>query len=199
MKSAIAEVEPITPATFFDYLGKRKFYSSYRAFFAAEILRKGAKAVLEGFIFPPSANLVPASSGPPHANTPPRMPNRLLAGLVHPPIHACYGLQFGLPGLLAEGLGQAAIHPVDGRKLIPLPRFREITPASAQAAAPSDLFLRRMTYGLQLAGPPGAANGNRVHALQILGGVTAASFDEDLVQLADKWSWARQKFYGKIV
>jgi hypothetical protein len=32
------------------------------------------------------------------------MLNRLLAGLVHPFIHLAYGLEFGLPGQVAEGL-----------------------------------------------------------------------------------------------
>ena len=34
----------------------------------------------------------------------PEMLNRLLAGLVHPLIHLAYGLEFGLPGQVAEGL-----------------------------------------------------------------------------------------------
>ena len=32
------------------------------------------------------------------------MLNRLLAALVHPFIHLAYGLEFGLPGQVAEGL-----------------------------------------------------------------------------------------------
>nr|VWP00321.1 Heat shock protein, hsp40 [Ganoderma boninense] len=140
MKPAIPKVEPMTPASYFDSLGKLRSVEPlpqlHCAFYAAEILRKGAKAVLEEFVFAPSTNLVPASSGPPHVNTHLRMLSHLLARLVHPLIHAGNGLESGLSGLPTEGLGQAPTHPVNSRELVPLPRFEEITPANAEAAGP---------------------------------------------------------------
>ncbi|KAM5530585.1 hypothetical protein V8D89_015744 [Ganoderma adspersum] len=164
----VASMKParllITPANYFDHLGKQNFHSSYRASFATEILGKGAKAVLEGFIFAPLGQPRPSlvrtparPAGPIHTQPPPRGARPP----VHPLIHAGYGLESGLPGLGCS------------RK----------TPLSP------------MTYGLQLAGPPGAMNGSRVYALEILGRVAndekydpiTAAFGEDLVRLADEW------------
>jgi hypothetical protein len=46
----------------------------------------------------------------------PEMLNRLLAGLVHPFIHLAYGLEFGLPGQVAEGL----LYQIAGKLLFKL-------------------------------------------------------------------------------
>jgi hypothetical protein len=46
----------------------------------------------------------------------PEMLNRLLAGLVHPFIHLAYGLEFGLPGQVAEGL----LYQIPGKLLFKL-------------------------------------------------------------------------------
>ncbi|KAI0366503.1 hypothetical protein BV20DRAFT_1055640 [Pilatotrama ljubarskyi] len=62
------------------------------------------------------------------------MLNRLLAGLLHPLIHAGYGLEFGLAGLLAEGLAQAATHPIDGAAIIPPALFSAVDAASLAEA-----------------------------------------------------------------
>lgn len=52
---------------------------------------------MEEYIFAPSANFDNS------AKTPRRMLSRMLAVLFHPMIHAGNGLEFGIPGLIAEG------------------------------------------------------------------------------------------------
>ncbi|KAI9459257.1 hypothetical protein BJY52DRAFT_1267314 [Lactarius psammicola] len=47
------------------------------------------------------------------------MLNRLLAGLVHPFIHLAYGFEFGIPGQIAEGLANTAVHPAVQTELVP--------------------------------------------------------------------------------
>jgi len=67
-------------------------------FFAAAVLEKGISAVLELYLFSPEANKPPK-----------RMLNRFLSGVLHPVIHVGYGCEFGLPGMVAEGLGQLCV------------------------------------------------------------------------------------------
>ncbi|KAF8202437.1 hypothetical protein BJ912DRAFT_944829 [Pholiota molesta] len=47
------------------------------------------------------------------------MLDRFLAGLLHPMIHAGFGVEFSLPGTFAEGLAQAAVHAAESGDLIP--------------------------------------------------------------------------------
>ena len=68
-------------------------------FFKAQIAEKGVSKVLEDHVFSRSANYI---EGRPQDKQP-LMLTRLLASLVHPMIHAGYGLEFGLPGMVVEG------------------------------------------------------------------------------------------------
>lgn len=77
-------------------------------FFKAQLAEKGVSQVLEGWVFAQSANVV---DGAPQ-NKQPSMLARLLDGLVHPMIHTGYGLEFGLPGMVVEGIprSQSLLH-----------------------------------------------------------------------------------------
>ena len=89
----------------------RSFYASYCLFFAAEILRKGAKAVLEEYVFALSTNLVPPRPRRTHPRhrEPLRTLDHILADLVH--LFSTESTPCGLrarvrpawTGLLAEG------------------------------------------------------------------------------------------------
>ncbi|KAF9525663.1 hypothetical protein CPB83DRAFT_896836 [Crepidotus variabilis] len=70
-------------------------------------LEKGIPATLEEFIFSRKANLGSPDVAP---EKQPQMLNRFLAGLLHPLIHTGHGAEFGLPGMLVEGLAEAAVH-----------------------------------------------------------------------------------------
>lgn len=98
---------------------------------------------------------------------PPRMLTRLLSGLVHPMIHAVYGLQFRLPGLLAKGFAQAATHPIHAPSAIPDLYFDAVTPATLRAlplslSSTSNLTLKHIR-------PRGSSRQVGTHALDILG------------------------------
>ena len=64
--------------------------------------------VVEEFVFSPKANI-----GTPGVEGHPRMLNRFLAAIFHPMIHAGCGLEFGLPGLVAEGAFAVTVYVPD--------------------------------------------------------------------------------------
>ncbi|KAH9895742.1 hypothetical protein C8Q73DRAFT_449263 [Cubamyces lactineus] len=186
LKPVVTGVEPITPENYFGHLGELKYYHSYREFYAREILERGAKGVLEAYVFSREANvgatpqeLLGSRGGAP----PPRMLNRLLAILIHPFIHAGYGLEFGLPGILAEGLGQMATHPADWAGIVPPELFDRVDAASL-VEPPSSL---PVTYSLALekkGGNDHVAKPASPHALEILGRILADdSFDPTPLEL----------------
>jgi hypothetical protein len=76
-----------------------RYYGAYLAFFTDVIKAKGATAAVEEYIFSKKANFEPEGSKKPH----PGMFDRFLGGLLHPMIHTGFGLEFGLPGMTAEG------------------------------------------------------------------------------------------------
>lgn len=63
------------------------------------LLKKTVSDVLEEFVFSAKANV-----GGQGIENHPRMLNRLLSVLLHPMIHAGNGLEFGLLGLVGEGM-----------------------------------------------------------------------------------------------
>ena len=58
---------------------------------------KSFSAILEEYIFAPEANFVQGTEKQPEMLT------RFIAGLLHPLIHTGFGVEFGLPGIFAEG------------------------------------------------------------------------------------------------
>jgi hypothetical protein len=66
-------------------------------FFSRETLELGLPGVLEKYIFSRDFNF--ASDGEPL-----RMLDRFVSSLLHPLIHTGYGYEFGLPGIVAEGM-----------------------------------------------------------------------------------------------
>jgi hypothetical protein len=73
-------------------------YPNFLAFFEQEIATKGSwQAVVNEYCF----------SRTPQSDF---MMAQLYEGLFHPIIHLGFGIEFGLPGLVAEGLAQAASH-----------------------------------------------------------------------------------------
>ncbi|GLB42753.1 putative protein of unknown function (DUF4243) [Lyophyllum shimeji] len=105
--------EPITPRNFKDHLGDRRYYGGYVAFFTQIIREQGAAAVVERYIFSKDVNIDP------EARKKPQVFNRFLGGLIHPMIHVGYGLEFCLPGMVVEGLAEAAVHSDDASAGIP--------------------------------------------------------------------------------
>ncbi|KAJ7101253.1 hypothetical protein B0H15DRAFT_815467 [Mycena belliarum] len=104
----------VTAQTWTDHLGDEQFYRAYLYFFSDLVLKKPLRAVVEEFIFSSKANF---------EGKQPQMVNRLLAGILHPLLYLGYGLEFSLPGLVAEGLAQAAVHKIASSVLLPRNMF----------------------------------------------------------------------------
>ncbi|KAJ7806036.1 hypothetical protein B0H14DRAFT_2877127 [Mycena olivaceomarginata] len=102
----------ITPQTFGDHLGDEEYYQAYLYFFSDLVLKKPVHVRAR------RANFDTNSHG-----QQPEMLNRLLAGILHPMLYVGYGLEFSLPGLVAEGLAQAAVHKIVPSVLIPRSMF----------------------------------------------------------------------------
>ncbi|KAH7918719.1 hypothetical protein BV22DRAFT_1199852 [Leucogyrophana mollusca] len=101
--------EVITEGNFSLHLGDHKYYQAYFNFFSAYVLENGAGAAMEEFVFSLKRNFDPEND--PEGKEQPEMLYRfVMDGLLHPMIHVGYGVEFGLPGLVAEGLAMAALH-----------------------------------------------------------------------------------------
>jgi hypothetical protein len=72
------------------------YYSAYINYFDKYIEEKGVNATLEDLVFSRAANV---SADGKH----PWMFNRFISTLFHPIIHAAYGLEFGMSGVIVEG------------------------------------------------------------------------------------------------
>ncbi|KAI9709842.1 MAG: hypothetical protein M1828_002359 [Chrysothrix sp. TS-e1954] len=87
------------PTFFLQELGKRTTnYPNYLELFIKEIREKGYERVCHEYLF----------AGDSRANV---MFARLCSGTLHPFIHLGFGIEFRQPAIVAEALGQTAIHP----------------------------------------------------------------------------------------
>ncbi|KAG6907326.1 hypothetical protein DXG01_009408 [Tephrocybe rancida] len=95
-----ASPAPITEGNVFEeHLGDRQYYASYLMFFESAVRDLGFAGAIERYIF--------ARAGEGKAIS---MLDRFLGGLLHAMTHVGYGLEFGLAGMVVEGLAQAAVH-----------------------------------------------------------------------------------------
>ncbi|KAF9483644.1 hypothetical protein BDN70DRAFT_873484 [Pholiota conissans] len=104
-KPAIKAPEPVTPDNFEQHLGDEQYYTAYVDFFSKYVQEHGIPDTLEEFIFSRKANLGCGSNA-----SHPWMLSRFLSGVLHPMIHTGYGAEFGMPGMIVEGLAMTAVH-----------------------------------------------------------------------------------------
>ncbi|KAI0919853.1 hypothetical protein AcW1_003003 [Taiwanofungus camphoratus] len=130
MRPAFKSPQAIDITNFHEHLGDEEFYNAYLEFFSSALLKDGMGHTIEEYIFSLRFNI----NAPEHGKPPMRMLNRFLAGLLHPLIHTGYGAEFGLLGMVAEGLAQTAIHHDDAPVLIPESIFEYAAAASSDAA-----------------------------------------------------------------
>ncbi|KAF9446677.1 hypothetical protein P691DRAFT_794239 [Macrolepiota fuliginosa MF-IS2] len=165
-RAAYASPEEITEQNFAKYLGDERFYDGYVNFFTDRIREQGIEKTLQTFVFSKKYNVGTEE-----------MLSRFWAGLVHPMIHVGYGAEFELPGLVAEGLAQACIHPPDVSQLFPPSFFESIYLIPVPRT--SDMLATKATRKLaQVAAHLGynsslSREGDDVHALTILARVLA--------------------------
>ena len=79
-----------------DCLGNDDYYTDYVNFFLEELQTTGIKRCVEHYIFEQDPKL--------------GMFARFFAGVYHPMIHLGYGIEFGIPLMVAEGLAWVAVH-----------------------------------------------------------------------------------------
>ncbi|KIJ64371.1 hypothetical protein HYDPIDRAFT_90673 [Hydnomerulius pinastri MD-312] len=161
-RKAYDSPEQITEENFVEHLGDQDYYQGYLSFFTDRVEEKGASKALEGYVFSKEYNFQQGRT----TETQPEMLFRLMTGILHPMIHVGYGLEFGLKGILAEGLAMAAVHDVCERGFYP-PSFFE---ASADVAV--DEQTAELLASLTLNSSPGSATASAsskdVHAFSIL-------------------------------
>ncbi|WVF71677.1 hypothetical protein IAT40_006485 [Kwoniella sp. CBS 6097] len=92
------------------YVGVKGNYSRYLVFFHKELARLGPLETLNKYVFSPEANWEPFKCDDDKERDGPMMLDRLVGGVLHPFIHAGFGLEFNDRVTLAEGLAEAAIH-----------------------------------------------------------------------------------------
>ncbi|GLB42908.1 putative protein of unknown function (DUF4243) [Lyophyllum shimeji] len=148
--------EAITAENFRDHLGDEKYYNAYLKFFTEAVRDKDLWEILEEYVFDEKANF--DESG----EKQPEMLNRFLDGLLHPMIHVGYGCEFGLPGMIVEGLASTAVHKASASPLIPRSLWAS-TPVSALESLTS-----RLPSALSLASSTPASAAKNVHAFTIL-------------------------------
>ncbi|KAJ4480913.1 hypothetical protein J3R30DRAFT_3656651 [Lentinula aciculospora] len=132
-------IQPITSSNFNDHLGDKTYYTAYLAFFDG-IVREyngDATSLMEKYIFSADANLSSTAS---ESGQQPQMLCRFLASILHPLIHFGYGVEFGLPGLMSEGLAQTAVHDVYMAPLMPESLFNLILNGTNPHSPPVHAF-----------------------------------------------------------
>lgn len=93
---------PISDANFADHLGDGNYYQAYLEFFSDKLITNGVEKTLEDYLYSKGANFNDRAEAA--GSQQPEMFGRFMSGLLHPLIHTGYGLEFGLPGVLAEGI-----------------------------------------------------------------------------------------------
>ncbi|TFK60287.1 hypothetical protein BDN72DRAFT_905098 [Pluteus cervinus] len=109
----------ITHENWMKHLGDETYYDAYLRFFTDVVQKQGTAASLQHYLFSHQANVGAQGNDEEHPN----MLNRLHSGLLHPLIHTGYGVEFGLPGMVVEGLAQTAVHKTNIDGLIPASSF----------------------------------------------------------------------------
>ncbi|KAI0262052.1 hypothetical protein BC834DRAFT_892812 [Gloeopeniophorella convolvens] len=146
----ISSPESITDANFVEHLGKeRRYYGAYVAYFSRHLMNHTPLETLQHFLFLPTGNYRPYCSEAGGNCKQPAMLGRLMSKLLHPFIHVAYGIEFALPGQVAEGLAQAAVQKNDQAIFLPPRAFTEPGNPTGSALA----FMER-TNTLSLTSPP---------------------------------------------
>ncbi|TFY67529.1 hypothetical protein EVJ58_g1558 [Rhodofomes roseus] len=154
-----ASPSTITKENFNEHLGKLNYYDAYLLYFQRELEEKGASATIEEHIFSRAANF----TGDALTRA---MFDRFYARAYHPLIFVGYGLEFGLLGLVAEGLAQTACHPLEATKYFAASEFAALSEAGSSAVAQVTAKLSNLLLNSSApAVPPKTSPG--VHAFDI--------------------------------
>lgn len=161
-RAAFVSPNPITAQNFLDHLGDENYYEAYTNFFIKTIEEKGASATLNEFIFSEKYNFQPGRD----TESQPRMLCRFIDGVTHPLIHCGHSVEFGLKGMLAEGLALTAMHIAHAPDFLPQSMF-VAQPNDGIGTMMND-FASLAFDGQSSAMPLKALSGEDTHAFTIL-------------------------------
>ncbi|KAG6876224.1 hypothetical protein C0992_000426 [Termitomyces sp. T32_za158] len=91
--------ENITTENFNQHLGDDEYYSAYIDFFKEVVKKQGVTSAVEDYVFSEKANFISGLK----EDEQPEMLNRMMDGIIHSMIEVGHGLEFNVPGLVAEG------------------------------------------------------------------------------------------------
>ncbi|KAJ7134310.1 hypothetical protein C8R44DRAFT_662681 [Mycena epipterygia] len=141
-KPGSSENPILTVANWTTRLGKSEAYPDYLTFFTSQISDIGVSAVLQHYVFSPSANGNGAL-----------MLIRFVGGLMHPFIELGYGVEFGQDFMVAQGLAQAAVTPPGGVSVFDMPAGMPTVEKNSNQPAASLLSLLREAYESPILAP----------------------------------------------
>ncbi|KAH9170229.1 hypothetical protein EDB89DRAFT_2072216 [Lactarius sanguifluus] len=192
LKPAFESPDPITEENFAEHLGNARYYSAYLAYFSEYLRDHTPNEAFERFILSPSFNFNPdlaaatvqdVQSAGKEGKKHPQMLNRLFAGLVHPFIHLAYGFEFGIPGQVAEGLANTAVHPAEQTELVPPTFFSRLPGPGILSGLTSILSLLR-TDPLSLDALHAQLEEPRQYRYQAV----VPKAGESIIELVDQWA-----------
>ncbi|KAH7919669.1 hypothetical protein BV22DRAFT_1040659 [Leucogyrophana mollusca] len=180
MRDAFKSPVEITEENFNEYLGDENYYSAYLIYFHDGVMKKSISEQAE-------------------------MLNRFVEILIHPIIHTGYGAEFGLPGMLAEGLAQTSVHPAgatvlasrllfksEGRPAVPQKQTHAFTILAQMLQDPrfSDKILDKHEYAEMLESRGNIINEYAAHW------VVEINSPKDLEYYMEQLIWVSVMIYG---
>ncbi|KAG6849194.1 hypothetical protein H0H93_010521 [Arthromyces matolae] len=175
----------ITNENLYDHLGDEQYYSAYVDFFIEVVKESGVNEAVEKSIFSENANFIPGRAD----DQQPEMLNRFLDGIIHSLIEVGYGLEFNIPGLVAEGLAWTAVHLKSSSDIIPQSFWKT---ARAREQPPDGASLERPILGVD--GRSAASLTTDVHAFTILARILKDHRFDEIAAVEDY-----RDVYGNIV
>ncbi|KAM6493037.1 Protein of unknown function (DUF4243) domain containing protein [Amanita muscaria] len=179
----------ITSENFREHLTKAEYWDAYVKFFEQQVQELGIRDVIEKYVFSREFNFDHKLNDDEQV----RMLDRFVGGLFHPLIHVGYGYEFGLPGIIAEGLALTALSPSAFRNTITPELFdkagvKGLTGTSAQLAKELDIA--------STAKPTTGIEAKSTHALTIVARILKdARFAEAKnIDPANAFTETREKF-----
>ncbi|KAG6907556.1 hypothetical protein DXG01_008438 [Tephrocybe rancida] len=159
----------ITAKNFNEHLGDDEYYGAYLDYFTGIAEKQGITDAVEEYVFSRQANFIAGRKD----DEQPQMLNRFLDGIIHSMIHVGYGLEFGVPGLVAEGLAWTAVHLNSASGVIPASLWKPAMPVPASLTS----SLRNIDLGGNGASTVQQAN---THAFTVLARILKDSRFDDI-------------------
>ncbi|KAG6828244.1 hypothetical protein H0H92_008678 [Tricholoma furcatifolium] len=150
--------EKITDDNFNKHLGDDDAYLEY---FKEVVTKRGTTDVVEDYLFSQKNNFASGNE----VNEQPEMLNRCMDGIIHSLIQVGYGLEFNIPGLVAEGLAWTSVHFKSSSAVMPASIW-EVANSASEPGASLVSRLQAVTFGTRPTTKPAQDN---THALTILG------------------------------